>query len=352
MANIPAEIHRVLAAHLTPRELLLFRATCRAFRRVAPIESILPGFQQDTLRWTVHGINTEWNHHMDTAGLRVRYRALPLGVDVAAGDLADPRVGDGTAYARTDAFGMFIRKFDGNFVAYASVGDGLPFRLCLERPWPLIHDRMLCAVEYFEDAVYLVTRALHLFVIPVRPTDVEMAAAYEHALAQPPAKKLEMRGFTRGNEALPLTNSVKRCLYQENGDLWILTDIDGTRDDGKVIWVHDGAFELVRSHVVNIHVQDDVVFMLCTNGTMLTRGTDGVTRRIDAFGDGRIVAFAVTLDLRCMWVRFDSEVLIRRGEPFLLPVGEAEDDRKESVALLRAKLARAERRIARLLTRQ
>lgn len=342
----PVDVLRAVAKQLSPDELLLYRATCRAFRKIVPIQSILPGFDEDTLKWTVHGFNTEWNHTMDTADLRIRYRELPLGVDVAGRNIADKRIGDGSAYTTNGTYEMQIRKYDGNLIAYKNPGDEAKdplYQLSLEKPWPLIHDRMLCAVEYFDLGFLVVTHALNFFVIPIEKTDTKMAASYEKVLTQPPQQKLEMKNFSKFH---PRLNCIKRCLYQVNGDLWILTDHEAYKDLGSLIWVHDGVFEFVQSHIMDIHVQDDVIIMLQTNGTMYTRGTDGKKRKIDVFGNGKIVAFAITLDLRCMWVRFNNQVLIRRGEAFILPVGKAEDT--ESIPRLKALLERAERRIARL----
>ena len=353
LLQVPADAMLAVVKGLGANDMLILRAACKRFRAMAPIESVLPGFQPDTLEWMVRGMNVNWNEHMDTPDLRVRYRVLPLVVDVGRSELAPAKWTDGSARGHTNVFNYCIRKGDGDLVIYRAMSDDPDEKLsalCLEVRWPLANDYFMCGVGYYNEVIVLVTVGLKYFVLNVRETDVEMAEEFQRVLTAQPVQTLVKKNFP---ERMNWFNTVKKCVHQLNTDMWLLTENNHRERNevgaGTVVWMHEGVFEMVCTGVEDLYVVDDMVLILKTEGTMWTCATDGRMRKITAFGDMRIAAFTVTLDLSCMWVRFVNDTLIRRGGPFELPVGGVRDECTETVALLKAKLARAERRIERLM---
>ena len=82
LLQVPADVGQAVVKHLGAKDVMNLRAACKHFRVLWPIESMLPGFQATTLEWMVRGMSVDWNEHMDTPDLRVRYRVLPLAVEV------------------------------------------------------------------------------------------------------------------------------------------------------------------------------------------------------------------------------------------------------------------------------
>ena len=353
LIQVPADVGQAVVKHLGAKDVINLRAACKHFRVLWPVESILPGFQATTLEWMVRGMSVDWNEHMDTPDLRVRYRVLPLAVEVDRSDLVNVKWTDGSARGYTDVFNYSIRRNDGDLVIYRAMSDDPGERLtalCREVHWPLLDDYFMCGVGFYNEEMVVVTRALKYFILRVCQTDVEMAEEFQRALAAEPVYTLVKKNFP---ERMKWLNAVKKCVHQLNADIWLLTEnTHRERNEagaGTVVWIHEGVFEMVCTGVEDIYAVDDVILMLKTDGTMWTYATDGKMRKVTAFGDMPIAAFAVTLDLSCMWVRFVNETVVRRGGPFVLPVGGVRDECTETVALLKAKLARAERRIRLLM---
>ena len=353
LLQVPADAGLTVVKHLGAKDVLNLRAACKHFRVLWPVESILPGFQATTLEWMVRGMSVDWNEHMDTPDLRVRYRVLPLAVEVDRSDLLNAKWTDGSARGYTDVFNYSIRKGDGNLVIYRAMSNDPGERLsalCREVHWPLVHDYFMCGVGFYNEEMVVVTRSLKYFILRVCQTDVEMAEEFQRVLAAEPVHTLVKKNVP---EWMNWFDAVKKCVHLLNNDIWLLTENNHRERNGvgagMVVRIHEGVFEMVCRGVQDMYAVDDVILMLGTDGTMWTHATDGKMRKVTAFGDMRIAAFAVTLDLSCMWVRFENETVVRRGGPFVLPVGEVRDECTETVALLKAKLARSERRVARLM---
>ena len=343
---LPTDVIRAVVRKLTTQTVLALRGTCSLFRRMAPIEAMLPGLGADTLSWTVRGSSVGWDERLDTPDLRVRFRHLPIMVDVGSVNLVDARESSGCGYATSGEFSYRVDCASGNlFVGRTKGPDELVDAFVAQFRWPRSSDYIMYSAAPDNTEITVATRSKNVFVLQVKDTVAEMMAEYERVLTGPPVATLESRNFP---VEMHWFNRVKICLYQGR-DLWVLTHNE--RHDlavpgaGTVVRVHSGVFEYVCTGVENMYVLDDVLVLLKANGTMWVRTSDGKLRRIMAFGEARIAAFAITPELSCLWVRFDDGSFIRHGAPFLLPVGGVRDECTQTVALLRARLARAERRI-------
>jgi hypothetical protein len=349
--RLPRDVLRALVRGLSTGTFLSLRSTCKLFKQIMPIDLMLPGLSADTLRWTALGSSVWWDKTFQTTGLQVQYRHLPLSVEVGGVDLVDPMDNMGIVVARRGMFSYRVSGADGSLgVHWPKDPDGVTEELFTRVPFPRMNDYVLYAAGLNNAQITVTTRALDVFVMEVKDTAAGMIAEYERVLSGPPTEHLQKQNFP---ERMNWFNRVKKCIYQGADVLWLLTCSDPHQEciagSGTVVRVQAGVFEYMYTGVEDMHALDNALVLLKCNGTLWIRTSDGKLRSIMVFGHNRITAVAVTPELSCLWVRFDHLSFIRHGAPFLLPVGGVEDDCQETVALLKAKLARAERRIERLM---
>ena len=345
--HLPADVLRAVVRALPGKSVANLRLVCRALRMAVSIESILSGIDPDTVKWLVHGTKVNWVWSMNTNTFRVRWDTPPIAVEVDGANLVPAE--ECVTHTQDRQFTYAVLK-DGQLVTYKRRHvEDKTLHMSMKKSWPLVNDPMMCCVVVSDSVFVMLTRSLRMYALQTRREETLMVAQYERALAKVDPWQLRRVNFPPD---MWFHYKIKRFIACSDAVMWVLNDCDSVAAQygaGVLARIEDDMLEFVCTDVMDICVHGGVVFILKTDGTMWTRCLDGVLRKINAFGEEKILEFVFTPALKSMWLIYTGRALMRYGVPFLLPAGGVEDGDKESVALLKAKLARSERRVARLM---
>ena len=333
MLHLPPEIMRAVLKLIDRPSVLRLRLTCAAYRKMLPLEPLLPGLSATNVGWLVKGINVLWDERLDGPDVSVDFRDLPLRVYVGKQDVM-------RSVSRYNCCSLIqgntlydVSMSTGRLAIYTAETDESVFDLRRNVKYPRTDDPILCCCAMGENMIFVMTRAAGIFVVRLQNTAAETVDEFTRVLTGEPRLKLE-----KPYDANVFRAGVEWCAALGAG-VWMLTH-------SRLLMLCDAKeCKPMDRGVLSCQVVDDSVFYLKDEGVWIYHRNAFKTRT--KITTDPVAAFAVTPELQCLWLVTVEGNLIRRGAPFLLPAGDAEEEAGPSKAMLGAKLVLAERRLER-----